>query len=96
MNNSNVIKMPKRFDYSSNGYFSDAFAQALTSSLNKDKIISLDCMDMDYVDSAGIGMLAIAHKKAKAVDARMIIINLTSRSEEILMLANLQKIIEIK
>jgi anti-anti-sigma factor len=91
----NTIKMPKRFDYSASGEFNAALASTLSAGGEAVQVI-LDCMQMDYIDSAGIGLLVMAHKKAQATRSSIIIVNSKSSTKEILLLANLQKLIDIK
>ncbi len=91
MSDSAVIKMPKRFDYSS----SSTFNQDVLSALEGADVITLDCAEMEYIDSAGIGLLVMAQKKAQSRQSKIAIANLQSTPREILKLANLQKIIEI-
>nr|WP_324257725.1 STAS domain-containing protein [Cellvibrio fontiphilus] len=86
-----VIRMPKRFDYSSSGEFNAAIAAAMKEGGN----ITLDCIEMEYIDSAGIGLLVMSNKKVQANNAKLIISNLKSAPKEILGLANIQKIIDI-
>ena len=92
---SNVIRMPKRFDYSASAEFNNALAARFTAQGEGAKVL-LDCQQMDYIDSAGIGLLVMAHKKALANDSTIAVINAKSSTKEILLLANLQKLIEIK
>lgn len=87
-----VIKLPKRFDYSSSTDFNNEIATALEQA----GTITLDCSDMEYIDSAGIGLLVMSHKKAQSRQSKIVITNLKTVPKEILHLANLQKIIEIK
>ncbi len=90
-----TIQMPKRFDYSASGEFNESIATALNSNDQTQQIL-LDCSSMDYIDSAGIGLLVMAHKKAQANHATIIITHLKPSTKEILLLANLQKLIELK
>lgn len=96
MSSSNVIRMPKRFDYSASGEFNVAFGAALKNGTSESNTVMLDCSEMDYIDSAGIGLLVMSHKKAETNQAKMSIINLKPSAKEILYLANLQKLIDIK
>ncbi len=89
---SDRVKMPKRFDYSSGTEFNAAIKEAL----NANKLVVIDCSEMSYIDSAGIGLLVMASKQAQAHDAKLVIANLQPTPKEILQLANLQKIIEIR
>ena len=86
-----TIRMPKRFDYSSSAEFNTRIADALSNT----GTITLDCMDLEYIDSAGIGLLVMSQKKAQARQSKLTIINLKAAPKEILHLANLQKIIDI-
>lgn len=92
---SNVIKMPKRFDYSASSEFNN-FLASLFSSGGSGTVVTLDCVNMEYVDSAGIGLLVMAHKKAMTARSTIVMVGVKQSIKEILMLANLQKLIEIK
>ena len=87
--------MPKRFDYSASAEFNNVVGAALNVS-GDEKQILLDCTQMDYIDSAGIGLLVMAHKKALGNDAKIVMANVKAAAKEILLLANLQKLIEIR
>jgi anti-sigma B factor antagonist/stage II sporulation protein AA (anti-sigma F factor antagonist) len=87
--------MPKRFDYSASGEFNNSLTAVLNES-GEEKQIVLDCGQMDYIDSAGIGLLVMSHKRAMANKAVISIVNIKPSAKEILHLANLQKLIEIK
>lgn len=90
MTNIAIIRMPKRFDYSCSMEFNARIAEALESST-----ITLDCIELEYIDSAGIGLLVMSQKKAQARQSKLVMINLKAAPKEILHLANLQKIIDI-
>ncbi|MFO1390218.1 STAS domain-containing protein [Cellvibrio sp.] len=92
---SNVIKMPKRFDYSASSEFNNLLAD-IFSKCGDGGVVTLDCVNMDYIDSAGIGLLVMAHKKALSARATITMAFVKQSIKEILMLANLQKLIEIK
>lgn len=92
---TNTIKMPKRFDYSASGDFNSAISAALGED-GADQQIQLDCIHLDYIDSAGIGLLVMAHKKAMSKGAVIEIVHTKATIKEILYLANLQKLISIK
>lgn len=85
------IRMPKRFDYSS----SVEFNAKITEALNNTGTITLDCIELEYIDSAGIGLLVMSQKKAQARQSKLAMINLKTAPKEILQLANLQKLIDI-
>lgn len=86
-----MIRMPKRFDYSCSMEFNARIGEVL----EKAGTITLDCIDLEYIDSAGIGLLVMSQKKAQARQSKLLMINLKSAPKEILQLANLQKIIDI-
>ena len=92
---SKVISMPKRFDYSVSSDFNAAVALALANEGDNKKII-LDCAQMEYLDSAGIGLIVMAHKKSLSNQSCVVIINVKPSVKEILLLANLQKLIDIQ
>lgn len=87
-----VIRMSKRFDYSSSGEFNAAIAAAIEG----DGSVALDCTDMEYIDSAGIGLLVMAQKKVQEKNKRLILRSLKPAPKEILGLANIQKIIDVE
>lgn len=91
MSNLSVIKMPNRFDYSSSAEFNGAVKQRIEQGGS----ITLDCSGLEYIDSAGIGLLVMAQKKASVNGVNIAMINLRASPKEILELANLQKIIDI-
>ncbi|WP_331353393.1 STAS domain-containing protein [Cellvibrio sp. UBA7671] len=91
MSNIVTIKMPKRFDYSSSMEFNSKVSDLLGNA----GTITLDCVDLEYIDSAGIGLLVMSQKKAQARQSKLVMINLKTSPKEILQLANLQKIIDI-
>lgn len=86
-----TIRMPKRFDYSS----SMEFNSKVSGLLENPTTITLDCIELEYIDSAGIGLLVMSQKKAQARQSKLVMINLKTAPKEILQLANLQKIIDI-
>ncbi|MDO8341743.1 MAG: STAS domain-containing protein [Cellvibrio sp.] len=91
MTNVATIRLPKRFDYSSSAEFNARIAGFLDTA----STITLDCAELEYIDSAGIGLLVMSQKKAQARQAKLVMINLKPSPKEILQLANLQKIIDL-
>lgn len=90
---SKIITMPKRFDYSAMSGFNAAVSDALD--VTNDKRILLDCTQMDYIDSSGLGLIVMAFKRAQEHKCRLSVINVKPTAKEILLLANLQKLMEI-
>jgi anti-anti-sigma factor len=87
-----IIKMPTRFDYSS----SVDFNKAINTALENPGVITLDCSDLEYIDSAGIGLLVMSQKKVQSHQSTMVMVNLKAAPLEIVNLANLRKLIEIQ
>lgn len=92
MDNSNTIKMPKRFNYSCINEFSEQFMKIAKPG----RTVYLDCENIEYIDSAGIGILVMTYKKAKSMEIKMVMTGLRQAIREVVELANLQKLIEIK
>lgn len=93
-----IITMPKRFDYSAMNSFNLAINAALEKDISadgNDKKVLLDCMQMDYIDSSGLGLLVMAFKRAQENNYNLSVINIKPAAKEILLLANLQKLMEI-
>lgn len=87
--------MPKRFNYSCINEFNEQFAKTSTAPAAP-KTIYLDCENMEYIDSAGIGILVMTQKKSKSLNIKLVLMSMKSPIKDILELANLQKIIEFK
>jgi len=95
MNGVDTITIPKRFDYSISAEFNAAFVSLLDKVASDGKLVKLDCSKMEYIDSAGIGLIVMSYKKAQQVGAKIIMINVQGAVKETLALANVQKLIEI-
>jgi anti-anti-sigma factor len=91
----NVIKITKRFDYSASSVFNASLSAALNAG-TEDALIQLDCIHLDHIDSAGIGLLVMAHKQALSCGVSMEIIHAKPAVKEILGLANLQMLMNIQ
>lgn len=94
MSNISVIRIPERFDFSCHKKFNEETDVALKDS--QVNLISLDFSQVNYLDSAALGMVVYLHKKAGAVNKKTQITNASGVAEEILNVANINKIIEIK
>ncbi len=55
--------------------------------------VEIDFAKVDYIDSSGIGVLLTAHKRLKARNKSLKLINLTSRLSRILELSSLNELI---
>jgi len=94
MSNLSVVRVPERFDFSCHKKFSENTDVAL-----KDvqvNLIQLDFSQASYLDSAALGMVVYLHKKAAVANKKVEIVNATGVALEILQVANINKLIEIK
>lgn len=91
MDKENILAMPFRFDYG----FNYEFNTALDSMFSKPEILTiiLDCEEMEYIDSVGIGLLVMAYKKSQAVKKTIEMINVNQGVRAIFLLTNIHKII---
>lgn len=94
MSNILVVHIPERFDFSYHKKLNESTDAGLKDS--KVNLISLDFSQVNYLDSAALGMVVYLHKKAVAVNKKVQITNAVGVAEEILNVANINKIIEIK
>ena len=94
MSNLSVIQVPERFDFSCHKKFNESTDAALKDA--QINLINLDFSQVSYLDSAALGMVVYLHKKAAAANKKVEIINASGVAEEILNVANINKIIEIK
>ncbi|GLR64333.1 STAS domain-containing protein [Marinospirillum insulare] len=94
MSNLSVVRIPERFDFSCHKKFNENTEQVLKNT--QVKVISLDFSQVTYLDSAALGMVVYLHKKAAAANKKIEIINASGVALEILMVANINKLIEIK
>lgn len=92
MHTENVLTMPRRFDYG----FNYEFNKSITAMINNEllNVLTLDCEQMEYIDSVGIGLLVMAHKKAQAAGKKIQMTKLTPSVREVLLLTNMQKLIQ--
>lgn len=88
------ISLPERFDFSCHKNFNESADAALKNA--EINLISLDFSQVSYLDSAALGMVVYLHKKASAVNKKLQIVNATGIAEEILRVANINQLIEVK
>ena len=92
---SDILTMPSRFDYKASVSFNSAFTSLLENVAHAGKLIRLDCSQLEYIDSAGLGLLVMSYKRAQSLHVKMSVFNVKKDVENIFRLANLQKIIDI-
>ncbi len=75
----------------------EKFKELLFSIIDtNNKNIRLDCSDLVYLDSSGLGIIISAYKRAKEKDIEIHIHNLKKNIEKLFTITNLDKILVIK
>ena len=64
--------------------------------LYRPKVTVIVLSEMDFMDSSGLGLILGRYKKAKAVDAELILEDPTPATQKILRLAGVDRMIQIK
>ncbi|MBU1294945.1 MAG: STAS domain-containing protein [Gammaproteobacteria bacterium] len=83
-----IINMPERFDFSTHGWFTKAYEEAL----RKTKKIVLDFSRVSYVDSSALGMMVLLHRQLSANSGHCAIRNIHGTAKDILDMANFEKL----
>ncbi len=92
MSNSQLVKLPSKFDYAYHKYFNETCGLLINSDDTTE--IVLDFILVEYMDSSALGMLVMMQKKASNAHKKIKIKNAKGAIEEILRMANIQKLIE--
>lgn len=89
-----TIVLPTKFDFSYHKNFTDQYGKALeTATANQ---ITLDFSNVEYLDSAALGMMVLLKKKADEVNCNVQIINAYGAALDVLKIANFQNLFTIK
>lgn len=91
-NRTLVLSMKGRCDFKSRHAYQNAMDQALQSTPES---VILDFTEVSYLDSAGLGLLALSHKKFSESAIALIIASPSEPVRQILELANMGKIFPI-
>ena len=67
------LAMPARLDSSQAQAFRSAIQQLLSGSLKR---LELDCTDLEYLDSTGLGLLTLARGEAQVVGSTVTLTNI--------------------
>ncbi len=94
MSSISTVRIPERFDFSFHKKFTENTELLLKD--NQVSLISLDFSQVSYLDSAALGMIVYLHKKALSVNKKVDIVNSNGIAAEILNVANINKLIQIK
>lgn len=84
------IMLPQRFDFNCLNDFRRAY-----SGLVKDESIStieIDCAQLQFIDSSGIGLLLLLHEKIEAGRQSVSVTNCDPRIRKIFAIANINKL----
>ncbi|KAA0875671.1 STAS domain-containing protein [Nitrincola tapanii] len=89
-----LLKLPERFDFSFHKTFyslsQDIFRQAQSSE------ILVDFANVQYLDSSALGMIVMLQKKAAESGRKVVLINARGNAAEILEIANMGKLVQIR
>lgn len=92
MSDLETLRLPSRFDYSFHRQFSELYSP-LVENLSCKEII-LDFTQVEYLDSSALGMMVLLQKKFSTNNRKIRIKGARGATEEILKMANMQKIFE--
>ncbi|MGL4366755.1 MAG: STAS domain-containing protein [Brevinemataceae bacterium] len=72
------------------------FKQVLCELMDKgDKFIAIDCTDMQFIGSAGIGKLLLAYKRIKDLGGSIAVVNLHPDMKDLFVAFKLQEFLNI-
>lgn len=91
MSETKVISLPDRFDFGYNKAFSEQYRTIFASTTKISKIV-LDFQRVIYLDSSALGMMVLLQKKAKERNITTSIRGAKNAAEDILKIANFQKL----
>lgn len=94
MSSVQLVRLPEKFNFSHHKKFNEDIDAALKEQDVQE--VHLDFSTVSYLDSAALGMIVYLHKKAAAVNKSVVIINASGTAAEILQVANIAKIVQIK
>lgn len=92
MSDVEIIKLPTRFDYSYHRQFGELYQPLVDNSGCKE--IVLDFTQVEYLDSSALGMMVLLQKKFSGDNKKVKIKGARGATDEILKMANMQKIFE--
>lgn len=89
-----TIVLPAKFDFSYQKNFTDLYTKALEAESTLPLV--LDFSTVEYIDSAALGMMVLAKKKAEAKGRSVEIVNAHGAALDVLNIANFKNLFEIK
>jgi anti-anti-sigma factor len=91
---SATLLVKGRFDFSCHKDFRGAAKKALESKGLKE--VQIDLSGVDYIDSAALGMLLLTRENANAMNVSVCLVKPSAIVQQVLDVANFQKIFEIR
>ncbi len=92
MSDSQTIRLPSRFDFSFHRQFADLYNPLIEDASCKE--IILDFNQVEYLDSSALGMMVLLQKRSSTSAKKVKIKGARGATDEILKMANMQKIFE--
>ncbi len=92
MSDIETLRLPSRFDYSYHRQFSELYNPVVENAQCTQ--IILDFSQVEYLDSSALGMMVLLQKKAAGNAIKVKIKGARGATDEILKMANMQKIFE--
>lgn len=93
MSSDYVVRPQNRFDFNSYREFRDAYEPALET--QEIKRILVDLKEVQYMDSAALGILLLLRDRAKAANKEVELVNSSAGVREVLEIANFPKVFKI-
>ena len=87
-----MVRLPTQFTYAYHKTFNDECSAAM---LNAGSRLELDFTRVEYLDSSALGMLVLLNKKAADKNIKITIKGARGTAQEVLIMANMQKLFEI-
>jgi anti-anti-sigma factor len=91
--NRQVVRLSGRFTFDCHREFRDAYKDALTNPAVRD--IQIDLGEVDYIDSAALGMLLLLRESAQAAGKTVSLTKARNAVLAVLTIANFSKLFEI-
>ncbi|MFO1390219.1 STAS domain-containing protein [Cellvibrio sp.] len=92
MSETESLRLPASFDYSYHRQFSEQYTRLLENGTCKE--ILLDFSQVEYLDSSALGMMVLLQKRAAAQQIKVRVKGARGATDEILKMANMQKMFE--
>ena len=85
------LELPFRFDFRSISWFTDKSGRIFSNPATSNVV--LEFSKVSYIDSSGLGMLVLLHRKSQALDKKISISGAHGAALNILTISQIQKLI---